>query len=230
LSRIVLGKSGEHNVYIDLDILLSTRLLLQANSGAGKSYALRRILEQSFGKIQTIVIDPEGEFASVREKYDFVLVGKGGETPADVRSAGLVAHRLLELNACAVCDIFEMRDSDRKRWVKTFIEACIDAPKNLWHPVLFVVDEASVFAPEKQDSEAHDAMISLATRGRKRGFAALFACQRLGNLSKNVAAQCANVLIGGTTMDIDLKRAADAMGVSRQLVHRLLDRYGIKAR
>jgi DNA-binding NtrC family response regulator len=28
----------------------------------------------------------------------------------------------------------------------------------------------------------------------------------------------------------NISRAADAMGVSRQLVHRLLDRYGIKAR
>ena len=34
---------------IDLDSLLNTRLLVQANSGGGKSWLLRRILEQSHG-------------------------------------------------------------------------------------------------------------------------------------------------------------------------------------
>lgn len=63
---------------IDLDALVASRLLVQANSGGGKSYLLRRILEQSHGKIQQIVIDLEGEFYTLREKYnDYLLIGKG---------------------------------------------------------------------------------------------------------------------------------------------------------
>jgi hypothetical protein len=46
----------------DLSVLIDTRLLMQASSGGGKSWALRRLLEQSHGKVQQIVIDPEGEF------------------------------------------------------------------------------------------------------------------------------------------------------------------------
>ena len=78
MSTIVIGKTGNHNVTIDLNVLLSTRALLTADSGGGKTFALKRIIEQAFGKIQIIVIDPEGEFAPMREKLDFVLVGKGG--------------------------------------------------------------------------------------------------------------------------------------------------------
>jgi DNA helicase HerA-like ATPase len=66
MSQIVLGKCGAKNVTLDLDILLRTRLLIQANSGGGKSWLLRRIAEQLFGKIQVFVIDPEGEFATRR--------------------------------------------------------------------------------------------------------------------------------------------------------------------
>lgn len=50
---------------IDLPRLLETRLLIQANSGGGKSWALRRLLEQTTDQVQQIVIDPEGEFASL---------------------------------------------------------------------------------------------------------------------------------------------------------------------
>lgn len=65
---------------IDVARLVETRMLLQANSGAGKSWAIRRLLEQTHGHTQQIVIDPDDEFHSLREKYDFILAGRhGGE-------------------------------------------------------------------------------------------------------------------------------------------------------
>lgn len=215
MSQIVLGKSGGKNVTLDLDALLRGRLLVQANSGKGKSWLLRRLAEQMFGKIQVIIIDPEGEFATLREKFGYVLVGKGGETPADPRSAALVAHKLLELRASAVCDLYEMKPSARHEWVQRFLDAMIDAPKNLWHPCIVMVDEAHVYCPEKGagESVASEALISMGTRGRKRGFCIIPATQRLGKLRKDLAAELLNVLIGGTFIDIDRKRAADALGV-----------------
>jgi hypothetical protein len=108
MSRIRMSDAGHgRSVSLDLDTLLRTRLLIQANSGGGKSWAIRRLCEQAFRAVQIIVIDPEGEFASLREKYGFVLAGQGGETMADVRSAPLLAQRLLELRASAVCDLYE---------------------------------------------------------------------------------------------------------------------------
>lgn len=215
MSNIVIGKADGRNIHLDLDILLRTRLLIQANSGQGKSFLIRRLAEQLFGKIQVILIDPEGEFATLREKFGYVLVGKGGETPTDSRSAAMVAHKLLELKASAVCDLYEMKPSLRHEWVRLFGEALIDAPKNLWHPVVIVLDEAHVYVPEKSagESEASESMIGISTRGRKRGFAMVAATQRLGKLRKDFAAELLNVLIGGTSMDIDRKRAADALGV-----------------
>src|SRR5690242_4444714 len=49
-------------VALDLGELLSTRLLVQGNSGSGKSHLLRRLLEGSAGTVQQVVIDPEGDF------------------------------------------------------------------------------------------------------------------------------------------------------------------------
>lgn len=214
--KINVGTAEGKTVYIDLDVLLRTRLLVQASSGGGKSWLLRRLMEQLFGKVQVIVIDPEGEFATIREKYGYVLVGKGGETPADKRSAALVAHKLLELRASAVCDLYEVKPADRHSWVRLFLESLIDAPKKLWHPVIVIVDEAHVYSPEKGagESEASEAMIGLATRGRKRGFCAVFATQRLGKLRKDAAAELTNILIGQTFIDIDRKRAAEALGIA----------------
>jgi len=203
-------------VSIDLDKLMTGRLLLQATSGAGKSWLLRRLLEQSHGMCQQIVIDPEGEFSTLREKFDYVLAAKqGGDTLADVRTAKLLAERLLELGVSAIIDIYELNPDQRVKFVRYFLEAMVDAPKHLWHPVLVVIDEAHSFAPEKGKGEAESASAvkALCTRGRKRGFCAVLATQRLPTLDKDAAAMCANKLIGRASLDADIKRSGAELGL-----------------
>jgi len=42
------------------------------------------------------VLDSEGEFGSLREAVDMLLVGASGELPANLRHAALLARRLIE--------------------------------------------------------------------------------------------------------------------------------------
>jgi hypothetical protein len=201
-----------NEINIDLTKLIDSKLLVQANSGGGKSWAIRRILEQSHGKVQHIVLDPEGEFGTLREKYDYILCGKGGDVPADPRSAAMLAHKLLEYKASAIIDLYELHPQDRKRYVRLFLESLVNAPKELWNPCLVVIDEAHTFVPEKGESEAANAVIGLASLGRKRGFCAILATQRISKLHKDAAAECNNKLIGRTGLDIDRKRASEELG------------------
>lgn len=196
--------------------LLAGKLLVQANSGGGKSWLVRRIVEQSYGKVQIIVIDPEGEYGTLREKFDFILAGKGGDTPADPRSAALLARKLLELKASAIIDIYELHPQDRKKFVRLFLDSMVNAPKELYNDVLVVLDEGHMFAPENGESESANAVIDMASRGRKRGYSLVLATQRISKLSKDVAAECNNKLIGRTSLDIDRKRAADELGITNK--------------
>lgn len=218
MTKIIIGKVGSKEIGLDLNTLLTTRLLVTADSGGGKTVLLKRICEQAFGKIQIIVVDPEGEFSPLRQKFNFVLVGKGGDTPADPRSAALVAQRLLELRASAICDIYEMKPSVRHTWVKLFLDGLLEAPKNLRHPCMVIVDEAHLFDPEhgKGESEASDAMKGLCTRGRKRLLCAVFATQRLATLSKDSSSMLLNRLIGPTFEDVNRKRAADTLSIANE--------------
>ena len=201
-----------NNVSLDLDKLVESRLLVQANSGGGKSWSNRRIIEQSFGKKQIIVIDPEGEFGNMRGEFDFLYIGKDGDAPAESRSAALLAHRLLETKASAIIDIYEMNMQERRHFVRLFLEAMVNAPKDLWHDVLVILDEAHKFAPEKEQSEALEAVADMASRGRKRGYCLIPATQRPAKLNKDVAAECNNKLIGRASLDIDRKRSAEELG------------------
>lgn len=211
--------------HIDLSVLLGSRLLLQANSGAGKSRALRRLIEQSAGVLQQLVIDPEGEFASLREKHDFVIVaGAGGDVSAHPRTAALLARRLRETRISAVLDISELKADHRHEFTHLFCDALIECPKSLWNPCSVIVDEAQIFAPEKGQGEsiACASIIDLATRGRKRGLCLIAATLRISQLHKSVAGELKNRLIGGTSLDVDLKRAAFDLGLSHAEARDLL--------
>lgn len=203
-------------ISLDLPKLISGKLLIQANSGGGKSWLIRRIVEQAYGKVQIIILDPEGEFGTLREKFNFVLAGKDGDTPAEPKSASMLAQRLLELKVSTIIDLYELHPQERKRFVKLFLDSMINAPKKLYHPTLVVLDEAHTFAPERGEAESLSAVVSMASLGRKREFSLILATQRISKLHKDAAAECNNKLIGRASLDIDRKRSADEIGITNK--------------
>lgn len=199
---------------IDLQKLLDTRLLIQAGSGGGKSYALRKVIESIGNQVQQIIIDPEGEFVTLREKFDFALVSKGGDIPLTLKYAETLAQKVLETSLSVIIDLYELQQHERILFVKRFLQAIINAPKNLWHPCFIHIDEAHIFCPESSKSESTAAVIDLCTRGRKRGYSAVLATQRLPKLNKDATAECNNKMIGRSAQDIDRKRAGEELGMA----------------
>lgn len=202
---------------VDLDRLVETRLLIQANSGGGKSWAIRRLLEQTHGCVQQIVLDVEGEFHTLREKFDYVLARPhDGDCVAHPKTAALLAEKALELGVSLIADIYELKAHERLAFARSFLTALVNAPKRLWHPALIIIDEAHVFCPQTTGAESGGAVIDLMTRGRKRGFCGVLATQRLSKLHKDAAAEANNKLIGRTGLDVDMKRAAEELGITKR--------------
>lgn len=215
MTHPIIGTHNGHPLALDLERLIDSRLLVQARSGGGKSWLNRRLAEQTYGRVQQIILDSEGEFSSLRERHDYIVAAaQGGDTLAHPRTAALLARRLLELGVSAIVDIYELKAHERPRFIKLFLDSMMNAPKALWHPVMVVLDEAHNFCPQSGSSESMQAVIDLATRGRKRGFCAVLATQRLSKLHKDAAAEMQNKLIGGTSLDVDVKRAADELGMT----------------
>ena len=211
------GRADKARLEIDLLRMIDTRVLVQANSGGGKSWLLRLVAERTGHHVQTIILDPEGEFATLREKLDIALVGREGEIPADPRAAGLLARKLMELKISAVVDLYDLKLPERRAFVRLFIESLLSIPKSLYHPALIALDEAHKFAPERGsgESESTGAVIDLASQGRKRGLCAILLTQRLSKLHKDAAAELNNVFVGRCWQDIDRDRAGDLLGMTK---------------
>ena len=207
-------------VFVDLEELLATRLLVQGNSGSGKSYLLRRLLERSAGQVQQIVIDPEGDFVTLSGPYGHVAIEAVDYSAAEIAR---FATRCREHRTSVVLSLEGLEMEGQMRCAAAFLSALFDAPREHWYSALVVVDEAQIFAPaagaevlEEVRRASLSAMANLMSRGRKRGLAGIIATQRLAKLSKNVAAEASNFLMGRTFLDIDMARAADLLGMERR--------------
>lgn len=226
-SEIVIGEDAGRPVHIDIEELLATRLLVQGNSGSGKSHLLRRLLEESAGMVQQVVIDPEGDFVSLADEFAHVVIDAATYSQGELEA---LAARVREHRASVVLALEGLEVEQQIRASAVFLNALFDAPREHWYPALVVVDEAQMFAPAAAGEMAEDtrrmtlsAMTNLMCRGRKRGLAGIVATQRLAKLAKNVAAEASNFLMGRTFLDIDMIRAADLLGMERRQAERIRD-------
>lgn len=216
---IDMGLASGAPATLDIEELLATRLLVQGNSGSGKSHLLRRLLEQSAQWVQQVIIDPEGDFVTLSDRFGHIVVD-GERTEAEL--AG-IANRIRQHRVSCVLTLEGLDIEQQMRAAAAFLNGMFDADREYWYPVLVVVDEAQMFAPSVGGDVSEDArkaslgaMTNLMCRGRKRGLAGVIATQRLAKLAKNVAAEASNFLMGRTFLDIDMARAADLLGMDRR--------------
>lgn len=216
---VVSSGPGGQAALLDLEELLATRLLVQGNSGSGKSHLLRRLLEQSASLVQQAVIDPEGDFVTLADKFGHVVVD-ASRSEGDIQR---IAARVRQHRVSVVLNLEGLDTEAQMRCAAAFLGGLFDAERDFWYPMLVVVDEAQLFAPAAAGEVSDEArkvslgaMTNLMCRGRKRGLAGIIATQRLAKLAKNVAAEASNFLMGRTFLDIDMARAADLLGMERR--------------
>ena len=61
---VPIGQTSYGALELDLARVLAGRMLVQGGSGAGKSQTMRRIVEEAFDYVQTMIVDPEGRIIS----------------------------------------------------------------------------------------------------------------------------------------------------------------------
>ena len=218
-TAIDMGLADDGPAFLELEELLATRLLVQGNSGSGKSHLLRRLLEQSAPWVQQVVIDPEGDFTTLADRFGHLVV-QGERSEGELQR---IAERVRRHRVSVVLDLEGLDAEDQMRSAAAFLGGLFDVERDHWYPMLVVVDEAQLFAPsaagevsDERRKRSLGAMTNLMCRGRKRGLAGVIATQRLAKLAKNVAAEASNFFMGRTFLDIDMQRAADLLGMDRR--------------
>jgi len=205
--RILLGEALRGaKAELDLQELITGRTLLCSISRWGKTWTARRIVEQIFGKTGIIIVDVEGEYATLRDKFPLLIVGK--DVPLVPESAEFLADQVLEHALSAIIDGSDpqLDIAAFQEFLARFIDRFIAIETKARKPYLWILEEADELAPETgiARSICLGQIRKLVKKGGKRGLGTLVLTQRPAFVSKFVISQCPNKLIGRTEWPDDL--------------------------
>jgi len=205
--RIILGETVRGaKASLDLQELITGRTLLCCISRWGKTWTARRIVEQAFGKTGIIIVDVEGEYSTLRDRFPLLIIGK--DVPLVPESAEFLADQVLEHDLSVIIDGSDpnLDIAAFQEFIARFIDRFIAIETHARKPYLWILEEADELAPETgiARSLCLNQIRKLVKKGGKRGLGAMVLTQRPAFVSKFVISQAANKIIGRTEWPDDL--------------------------
>ncbi len=216
--ELLIGKAGERDFSIDAQELVTGRTCVIAQSGAGKSWSIAVLCETLCrARIGFCLIDTEGEYFSLRDKFPVLWIGTDEQCDHDIETVN-IRDVMMHAVKADIPIVYDVSETDMQERVSKLANVLYDISSELRKPYLLIIEEADKFIPQSRESIKKIEEIS--RRGRKRGLGMLVATQRPALVTKNVLSQCNNQIIGKLSIDNDLK-AVDLFFGSRKEVEEL---------
>lgn len=205
--------------------------LITGNSGSGKSYLTKKIInsltKENSGQI--IVIDFEGEYYELRKNNKFRIIGLDLDyLPEYKPDFNYELDKIKEL-----CDlIFSNEDinyvinlsdlnhntSLTKNFIIDFAENLISFRKRTKSCCLFIDDLSNIcyrYSKNELDIDCKNAIVKLQRLGRSRYISSFFISPRIKSLPKDITSEC-NTILMGKIQNEDFERNALYIGINEK--------------
>ncbi len=221
--EIDLGEIGDEPFECSMEKFITARTAVIGMSGSGKSHLIGVIAEElSENGASFVIIDPEGEYNSLKERYEVVWAGKDPEADVELNLSSVkkLAGAVIRQDARMILDTSDSKDIQEEfEVISGFLDRFYELETRSKRPILLIVEEADRFSPQF-GGERMKKLLEISRRGRKRGIGLLIATQRPQMVDKNILSQCGNQLIGKLRNNNDLK-AVDLFFSSKKRVKEL---------
>ena len=143
---MIIGQAIEDGkLECDLPALVDARLLIQANSGGGKSWLLRLIAEREAFRQSCSTV--RASLPACVRRWTCCWSERAASC-RPIPTTRRCSRRLIEYKVSAVIDPYELL-AERRQFVKLFLDSLIHLPCELWRPTLVLLDEAHIYCPER---------------------------------------------------------------------------------
>lgn len=193
---------------LEANDLVGQRVAILGISGSGKTNTAAVIIEEELAHgIPLSIVDVEGEYWGLKERYDVLVVGSGANVDMEVTPTGAAAvaefaarHRLT-----VVLDLSSFKLDEAFEFLLAYCEKLWETVLALRQPYGLVIEEASEFIPQGSATPLKNILKTIASRGRKRGLSLIVVNQRATTLEKNVLTQATLLFLHRVTYPSDIK-------------------------
>ena len=208
---------SEKGYSLPINEVLTGRGFVTGKSGSGKSNTASVVAEELLERgLGLLIIDTDGEYSALKERYELLHVGADEECDREVSAedAPLIADLALEENVPIILDVSGYMDEEvADDVIHAVIRELFVAEKQYQKPFLLFVEEAHEFIPERGGGDdVHKMLVRIAKRGRKRGLGVVAMSQRPAAVAKDYITQCDWLVWHRLTWENDTKVAGRILG------------------
>jgi hypothetical protein len=207
----------EDGVTMPATEVLAGRGFLTGKSGSGKSNSASVIAEELLDRdLPLMLVDTDGEYYGLKEEYEILHVGRTEDCDAQVgpEHADRLARLALDEHVPIILDVSGYLDAEAAdELIGEVSKALFRREREAQQPFLLLVEEMHEYLPEGRGrSDAGNALVQIAKRGRKRGLGLCGVSQRPAAVAKEFITQCDWLCWHRLTWDNDTKVAGRILG------------------
>jgi hypothetical protein len=209
------------NQHLDLEKdLLCKFISVLGVRGSGKSNSTA-VLNENFldYKVPMTIIDIEGEYWALKEKYEILVVGGvHKDIPFNVDNGSILAKMVLEKGIPVIIDLSEQTKEERDQFLLDYMKELWSLEHKYRKAHMITIEEAHEFIPQSVNSELKDILVKIALRGRKWGIGAIITSQRSAKVDKDILTQAEIYLLHKVTHPADYNVYRDLVGKTKKVI------------
>ena len=199
---------------LDLEQIIGQCVAILGIRGSGKSNTAGVLFEELLKHNYPLsIVDIDGEYFGLKEKFEILVVGSGEgvEIEVDADCAEEIAHVSMERNVPVVLDLSGFLSEERTEFLKLYLTALWNLAGTLRRPYIIGIEEAHEFIPQGIRTELKEMIARVALRGRKRGLGAIIISQRSAKVEKDVLSQAGMLFLHRVVHEADRRVYGDLL-------------------
>ncbi|MBC7097749.1 ATP-binding protein [Candidatus Bipolaricaulota bacterium] len=176
--------------------------------GSGKSNTAGVIFEELLSAHYPLsIVDIDGEYFGLKEKYEVLVVGSGENVDIGLGldAAPGVAELSLREGVPVILDVSDMLAEERELFVLEYLTRIWSLAGKLRKPYMIGIEECHEFIPQGVRTDLKEVISRIALRGRKRGLGAVIISQRSAKVEKDVLTQAGLLFLHRVVHEVDMR-------------------------
>ncbi len=177
-------------------------------TGSGKTNTAAVLIEELLSNgLPLTVVDIEGEYWGLKEKFEVLVAGRSQHAELEVgpNNAVQLAEISLERGISIILDLSDFTQDEASEFLTQYFTSLWTASTSAKQPYQIVLEEAHEFVPQGIRTPLKQILTRIALRGRKRGLGIILVSQRSAKVEKDVLTQTSLLFLHKVVHPIDLK-------------------------
>jgi len=223
MSVLSIGSSSE--LQLQTQTLVGRSIAVLGITGSGKTNTAAVLIEELLSSgLPLTIVDIEGEYWGLKERFEVLVAGRSQHTELEVgpENAGQLAEFSVKRGISVILDLSDFTQDEGYELLAQYFTSLWTACSSAKQPYQIVLEEAHEFVPQGINTPLKQMLTRIALRGRKRGLGIILISQRSAKVEKDVLTQTSLLFLHKVVHPIDLKIYKDLIPLPSNQVEDLV--------